>query len=330
MDILHHPVNHKKNGNGLVIKQDAEYITVRFSNKEVSFQYPQAFEKFLTHADEDIQSLIIAEIEQLPQSSPFMYNIPTIILPINPKHRQSHEVDAKNIAFKCNYCDGGCSSNGIGYSGMCSDETIKYNIEVKKHAWCSFPESPCYKYYSNQLSKTDLNDSFVCYEAEMLINWKAQAGVDHKTANKPEKGRRIAKAGLNKLAVLTTVMPGDTDQNRIIFGVFIIGKINVGDSVQCGSVEADKNYCIALTKDEAMKMHFWHYYKNKNNPEKAQWGQGLYRYLDDYTCARILADIVNIKSDIKEKENAQNILAYFCTANNIDINNIPPANGFRV
>jgi hypothetical protein len=74
-------------------------------------------------------------------------------------------------------------------------------------------------------------------------------------------------------------------------------------------------------------MKFWHYYKNPNSPKKIQWGTGLYRYMKDSACARILADIVDIKSDPEQKAHAEKMLKHYCALKGIDINNIPTADG---
>ena len=58
-----------------------------------------------------------------------------------------------NIAFKCNYCDGGSSNKSIGFKLPCSDEIIKYNINEAKHVWCGQAESACYKYLNGEITR---------------------------------------------------------------------------------------------------------------------------------------------------------------------------------
>ena len=328
MNILNDVVYHNKFGMGVVVAQGETDITIKFDNKVSKFQYPMAFQKFLVHENKNIQEQILQEVAALPKVEPIKHIVPPQPPTKNAPHKSSQ---GKNLAFKCNYCDGGIGNNGIGFGGVCSHKMIQYNIEDKKRSWCSFKGCQCYKYYSNQMTRSELEhiyqDNFVCYEAEMLVNWKAQAGMDHTDTNGIGKGRAIAKAGINNLAVLTTELPKSNGKDRVVFGVFIIGKIFEGDSVQCGFVQAKDGYGIYLTKEESRKIKFWHYHKNKNNPEIAQWGQGLYRYLNDHQCARILADIVSIKTNPQEKAHAQKILEYYCNENHLDINNISPADG---
>ena len=72
-------------------------------------------------------------------------------------------------------------------------------------------------------------------------------------------------------------------------------------------------------------MKFWHYYKNSDGG--IRWSQGLYRYLKDGACARILADIVHIKTNSSGKAHAQKVLEYYCNIKGVDVKNIPAANG---
>jgi hypothetical protein len=49
--------------------------------------------------------------------------------------------------------------------------------------------------------------------------------------------------------------------------------------------------------------------------------------LKDGACARILADIVNVKLNPAEKEHAQKVLEYYCKIKGIDVEDIPIATG---
>jgi 3-methyladenine DNA glycosylase/8-oxoguanine DNA glycosylase len=73
-----------------------------------------------------------------------------------------------------------------------------------------------------------------------------------------------------------------------------------------------------IQKDEAQKMLFWNYYKNKNAPDRIAWGQGLYRYISDEQAANILRDIAKLKSGSPDEELAQEFFEYFCKINKIE------------
>ena len=64
MDLVNYKVKSKVLGIGTVIGQDDNHITVQFVAKKSIFQYPEAFRKFLTAEDEEIQKVLLGEIEK--------------------------------------------------------------------------------------------------------------------------------------------------------------------------------------------------------------------------------------------------------------------------
>lgn len=62
MDIINAVVMHKSFGEGTVLTQDNGRVTVQFASKTTAFSYPDAFEKFLIAADQNLQSAIAAEL----------------------------------------------------------------------------------------------------------------------------------------------------------------------------------------------------------------------------------------------------------------------------
>ena len=356
MKILNQSVIHKaiinSKGEGIIIDQDEKNIIVKFAKETISFPFPLSFEKFLKFKDAELQAEVEALIVEFKEREAHQKaeereaklraaeeakraeeeRIAAEKHKTSPAAYERH-ADENNLAFKCNFCDGGCSPTCLGFKGVCSPEQIKYNIEKKRRAWCSDKkDSACYKYHTKAITREELEElnkdgKFVCYEAKMLVDWKAEAGEDRNGADGP-RARRITGASKNSLAVLTTELPDIPDgKKRVIFGVFITGVVDEGDDIQAGYVKAKGDYHIELTPEESKKMMFWHYYKNPNSTEKIQWGTGLYRYMKDAACARILADIVNIKTVPAEKERAQKVLEHYCALKGIDVNNIPAADG---
>lgn len=348
MDLLNCSVIHnKKFGKGVVVAQEGEIIFVKFSVNEIRFVVPDAFVSFLRCEDEALQQALEEEFNKKVEEKEKRLETEqeekrkkeeerarlaiqeTNRVRVVKGDRHAHE---NNLAFKCNYCDGGCSSHCVGYKGVCSDEQITYNIEKKKRAWCCDKEgSYCYKYYNGDITREQLEEHHktipVCYESKMLIEWRADAGQD-RNGIRGAKTRRISNASNNSLAILTTELPSEEGgKERVIFGVFITGEVDEGDDIQEGYVKALGGYHVELTPSESKQMKFWHYYKNPNKKDSVQWGMGLYRYVKDTTCARILLDILNIKTDIAEKEKIQEMLEYYCRVKNIDVNNIPSADG---
>ena len=337
---MNYTVVHKTYGEGTVTAQTDGYITVRFSEKEATFEYVKAFPDFLRCADPQQQADVEADIaekmeikrKQAEADAQAARRAAEEAAKTSAKHSTAHtrKSSDNNLAFKCNFCDGGCGENCIGYKGVCSDGQIRCNIEVKHHSWCSNSGSACSKYLNGEITREELDaqnasGNFVCYESRMLTAWTAAAGEDLNETG-TQQGRRIQDASSDSLAVLTTRSPEAEEDERVIFAVFITGQAVEGNELFAGYVVAKDDYKIELTPEEAKKMQFWHYYKNTDGG--IRWSQGLYRYLKDTAAARILADIVELKTG-SDKEHAQKVLAHYCELKGIDANKIPAANGAK-
>lgn len=247
-------------------------------------------------------------------------------------HAGEHE--RSNVAFKCNYCDGGGESGAVGFNGICSLEVMRHNVEHR--TWCSSDDCFCKQYLNGKIDRTKLyskflegEDIFGCYESIMLQKWVAKAGI-YQNGEKKGKPMRLLKAKEGKLAVLSTRKPQDPESERFVFAVFLIGNVTVGNEKQESRVEADSQWKITLNAQEASKMLFWNYYANENAPEKLVFGSHLHRYLSDEQAIQILRDIVKVKTEQSEKEFAQNFLNHFCAVNDLDESAVPPPNGALV
>lgn len=329
-DFIGKEVMHKTFGKGIVVGFDGKYIKVEFAGKIGEYGYPSAFENgFLSILNEQCLAKINDDIALLNKAK------------AEKERRKEEEREAaeqrriaeqaartrgprQNIAFKCNFCNGGESASNVGFCGVCSDEIIKNNIENRKYTECCREVNLCNQYYHGKIDRATLDSSYTCYESRMLIDWKASAGVS--TDGKPE---RIVNAQINSLCIFTTRDPGDSSEaDRYIFGAFIIDDIFEGDELHEGYVRAsaESPYKISLTKDEAHKVKFWDFYHNRNKPEKLYWGQGLFRYLttqnnpkkpQDDIAVSILKAIIDVKSGKPDEQKAKDLLDHFRKINGI-------------
>ncbi len=198
----------------------------------------------------------------------------------------------KNIAIKCTYNNGG-EGYFVGFNGTCSVDNIKSNIE-KGRVWCSQKQCECRKYYNRGFKGEKPYEP--CYESTLFKNWRFGAGTYHtgKRAGTPIHLWEVEKG---KIAILTTLFPGDPEINRRIIGFFKIGKVEEGEGVET-VLFGEKPYCIRLPLEEARELYFWDYYNTKGG---ARWGSGIVRYLDDSTIKRILIDLQETLRDEKAK-----------------------------
>lgn len=226
----------------------------------------------------------------------------------------------RNIAFKCNFCDGGKNSNGIGFAGICTDSVLAYNTANK--VWCSADECYCKKYMNKEIDRRQLENAYlkdnrcVCYESHLLLNWEMAAGMVVRGKNKGTPNKLLG-VRTNSLCILTTQYPNESSEYRFIFGVFLVKRGDEGDDVNAGKVVADEKYRILLNANEAQKMPFWKYYRNNSDKAPQQWGTGLFRYIDDATAMKILNDIVKIKTNTQQKKQAVELLEYFRKVNSL-------------
>ncbi len=315
MNIKNKTVNHNKWGRGIIISQTDSGIEVEFKNHKSKFQYPDAFENFLTLEDSDLQDAIINELNEkkLIERKKIAETAEA------NRNTSEHPTIYKrmNIAFKCNFCDGGKSKEQVGFCGACSDEIIKNNILVEHRIWCTQNDCPCFQYLNNEISRSELDSfDYACYESQMLRDWRAFAGEYH-SGSKKGTAMTLRQVQNNSLCVLTTRNPGSNESERYVFGVFLVDSFYEGNENEAGFVNSHKKYRLKLSPEEAYKILFWKYYKNKNSPERIQWGSGLHRYINDDTAVRILYDIAKIKHGTADEQLAEEFLNHFIKSNNI-------------
>ena len=343
-------VNHISFGKGVIVEHQDDHFTVMFDkdNSRKTFKYPFAFGKYL----EIDNKAFIKQIEEdkvlinqrSEEENQVIYKKAIEKLKVTPKddivglkkNIDLKEMNRNNIAFKCNYCDGGASAENIGFKGVCSAALIKYNINTAKHIWCSQKDSNCFKYLHGEMTREDLNNFYestksqfsqsICYESQMLEIWTAGAGI---IQNGDSKGKPMAFRNVkaNSLALLTTKLPGEDDAQRFIFAVFLIDANYEGDNRDEGFVRANPKYRIKLTVQEAKKLKFWDYYFNINKPERIVFGSGLHRYFSDEQSAQVLKKICDIKKGTSEEDLVKDFLEYYCSLKKLDLNRIPVPQG---
>lgn len=306
----------------------SELKTESTSSSRLSMQHLNIFRQ---ENDTALLNRYIQLIQKQQERQQRIEEISRTVPVVNTRNGKKKNYPKENIAFKCNYCDGGKDQNGIGYLCACSDELIGYNIEVAQHSWCCNEEAPCSQYYDGIIDRETLDEQnddggFVCYESQMLRNWAAFAGFVLTGENK-QKPMKLSKVQINSLAILTSREPYAPEKDRFVFGVFLVDEAYEGDNRDEGYVTTSSKYKISLTQKEAKKILFWNYYHNENSPEKVAWGQGLHRYITDIQAASVLYDIWKVKAGTKDEELAKEFLDHFCKINAIKFDDLPVLEG---
>ncbi|HKM05044.1 MAG TPA: hypothetical protein VJZ04_10765 [Lachnospiraceae bacterium] len=346
MDLSGKIVKHSKFGMGTIINQNENNVEVKFKEPFGCkiFQYPLGFDKYLKLQDEGTALKIVKAIDtkkeeveieeqekELKRQECELIRMKETIKPRKiTKKRYLHK---NNLAIKCNYCNGGLEENGIGFTKACTDEMITYNIGVRKYTWCTGENSKCLAYKKGEISREELDavnegEDFLCYESQMLNKWKASLGV-YQSGVKRGKAMVFSDLSTNTLAILTTRTKGMKEEDRIIFAVFLAQAKNEESMELEGHILANEKYKISLTLEEAKQVRFWDYYYNETKPDTIKLGSGLFNYVADIQSAQILKQIVEVKTDEREKEYANEFYTYFCKIKNLSMNLIPSPTGGR-
>lgn len=225
---------------------------------------------------------------------------------IHPKKKSNvNKIGDKNIAIKCIFCDGGKNEEIIGFNGLCSDKNLIYNIE-NNMSQCSDPDYDCYKYFKKVIDHRNLENC--CYECRMLNEWKAYAGI-YKKGKKKGQPMSFKDVAPRSVCVLTTRLPNQPEENRIIFGLFYINESDEGNFQKEGYVKGDPKYCFSFSLKEASNFKFWDFYSNKTSDEK--WNTGLHRYLSNEQIVNIIKRAIEIKQDEVIKNKLKEFLDLF-------------------
>ncbi len=340
MDIINKTVTHKLWGCGTILKIDSTIIEVSFDEGVKKMQFPEAFEKFLKFEDVQCQEYaegLIAEkikkakAEQEQKRIEQERLMQQKAIREQPQKRKTKVIPKANVAFKCTFCNGGCSDKCIGFKGVCSDDMIDYNIEVANHTWCTDENSACFQYYNGEISREELDEQcadggFVCYESIMLNEWKARAGLYTQGEHKGE-AMKLKQVQVNSLAILTTRHPNSPEPERFVFGVFLVDDAYEGDNQEEGYVTTSSKYKIELTPKEAVQIKYWNYYFNANAKDNISWSSGLHRYIDDVQAAQVLRDIAKIKEKTEDEKLSKEFYEHFCKINGLDADDIPEPDG---
>ncbi|WP_290597196.1 MULTISPECIES: hypothetical protein [unclassified Archaeoglobus] len=150
--------------------------------------------------------------------------------------------------------------------------------------------------------------AFPCYESEIFTKSEYGAGVNH-TGVRKGKGRKIKYVIPGKLAIFTTVDPERDEDERYIFGFFVIKDYYI-DNDGATKVVGHPEYTLKIPKDSRLK--FWDFYRNTDG--SIFWGTGLYRYLSDEVVVRYLRrqqEVLNENSHEKEAEVVGDVLRRF-------------------
>lgn len=181
----------------------------------------------------------------------------------------------------------------------------------------------------NRRIDPDIQSVFWCEDQEeekIFTEWKVFTGTV-KSGDKKGQPKRLARITQNSACLITSRESDMAEENRLILGAFMVDESFDVDMCEDGYIPAHPVYRIRLSKQESDKMLFWNYYVDKRFPNRMTWNSGRQRYFDNIWMAQILRDIVSLRQEPQEREEAQNFFSSFCKINRINEEELPKANG---
>lgn len=163
-------------------------------------------------------------------------------------------------------------------------------------------------------------------EIKIFTEWRVFTG-EIKSGKKKGQPRRLARMNQNSACLITRREDDMGEEDRKILGVFMANEFFNGRLSEDGYITAHSKYRLQLSEEESEKMLFWDYYVNKGSGNKTVWNSGRQRYFENMWMAQILKDIVELRDNPEQREEAQAFFGYFCIINSIDQDEIPMANG---
>lgn len=294
MKLIDHEVYHKAFGKGTIIELQHDKIMVEFESGVKVLTYPDVFIEFMKLQDpimdEAIHNILKSRADDM-------------------KRLQDEKIDAweEHIA-----------------------KMQVIPVKAKKKASKPKVTKPvnraniAFKCNVIDVDQLDFSDVFKWVgndEREMSMKWKAMTGLEQPAENK-NKSLKLKRVQENSLCVLTMKEPHRKEEERFIFGVFLVGETKEADCIEASFVNSKNEYKMTLTSNEAHQMKFWKYHSNANKPEVPSWSSGIHRYFLDDQAVQILKDISEIKKGTDDAPLAERFLAHFIKINAVDIDNV--------
>ena len=202
-----------------------------------------------------------------------------------------------NIAFKVTYVD----SN---WSGVCSPRGYEYNKAHRR--WCGIQGEYGYDCQKDYGVGRDVDeDNFPCFDSIALKTLRFSPGVARGDIVS-DTPKRCLNAKVGKLALFTSIKPGETGYERFIFAVGRIEEFLTHEDFEM--ICCNKETALIFSSPNYPK--FWDYYRNPNKPESKFWRTGLFRYIKDETANHLLQDVINDERFSDQKQAAKKLIEF--------------------
>ena len=291
-ELVGNRVQHKQFGEGLIVAQDEHYVQVKFARDIIPFQYPYAFEQYLSLQDPQMQASVLQALRQQIARDEEADKAR------QARQAQRQENREKNI--------------------LQSIRSTRRKSPIDKRTPRRTGPSYGVAFRLDEADELPLTDAAAL--AEQLAHWQRPAGS---FAGGNSKGKAIRMKQLKPGHLLVFTERADEEESedaRRIRALAIVQKSDQRDDQDepFVVVEAEQILCLPDLEEPLL---FWQYYHNASNPQHIQWGTGRFRYLSGEQTGQLLNDVEllshHLEGDDSEKfvEDAQNFVERFFTMN---------------
>ena len=149
----------------------------------------------------------------------------------------------------------------------------------------------------------------------MLREWAVSAfGTAYLSGSNYGKPRIASDIYPNTACILTGLDKGAPEENRYIWGVFMVEDDFVGSECTDGIIPAHPKYRLELSGEHYDRFLFWNFFEPPSRSKKPVWGSREFRYVSNWKTAHLLIDIYSATHGPK-KQLCREFFEYFCQLN---------------
>ena len=289
MDLVNKEVQHGTFGKGNVITYNESYININFESGEKRFIFPDVFRKHITFTDQKANDLVNKKIEKKEEK-------------LKKEEEKRKEEQRKHELM-------------LEEEKALEEERLN-RLKQKKRIKNSDTHSKVQSVFWVEPEE----------EEEIFRDWQVFTG-EIKSGKNKGKPRQFARMSNNSACLITRRHEEMPEEDREILGAFLANESFDGRECEDGYITAHPEYRLELSDEESKKMLFWNYYVDEKEPDKTIWNSGRQRYFDNTWMAQILRDIVALREDPKEQEDAKAFYDHFCKVNFINQDELEDAKG---
>ncbi len=118
----------------------------------------------------------------------------------------------------------------------------------------------------------------------------------------------------NTACILTQLDKNDPEENRYIWGLFMVRDSFVGSECSDGIIHAHEKFRIVQSKEDRNQFLFWKYFEPSLQEKRSGWGTGEFKYVSNWKTANLILDIYKVRQG-PEKQHCKDFFEYFCRLN---------------